>query len=554
MKYKNLKTICVDLLPLLPGGENGGAKIFVLELLQAMAKAAPEINFILLTNSLSHDELAKLDSKNISRLLIQKRVGTGSLNLKMIILYRYIIRYLPLTLRTLLGRIGYKFLIILKRVELENKITLKEVQTDLLFCPFTAPTFFSHNIPTVCTIYDLQFKKYPQFFKKEELVHREAVFFEACQKATALTAISDYSRNSAIKYGNVEPSRIRTILLRLPQRMLKNDENESDILSNFGLKSKRFFFYPANYWEHKNHELLLTAFGMARNMGLPKDFMLVFTGAPNLREIWLKKAVSAMKMDEFVVFGGYLETADFDVLLANCNSMVFPSLYEGFGLPLVEAMVAGVPVICSNNSALIEVASNAAKLFDPRKPLDIAKTMILIASDEQLRAKLTKEGELQAVMYSDSERMCKEYLDVFEFAVETAKLQVKQFELVGIFDDGWVGDYLEIVFPPFSDCITVEIDLFTPNWSPIKENYIISSYEKEISMAVTQVGGTIKWIITLSEKYKKNRLKINIFPTFVPIYYGISDDQRKLSAILKRCLVVCADGESVELFKSVENL
>ena len=552
MKNKNIKTICVDLLPLLPGGDNGGAKIFVLELLQAMAKAAPEINFILLTNSLSHDELAKIDSKNICRLLIQKRVENGSLNLKMITLYQYIISYLPLTLRTLVGLIGYKFLVIFKRIELERKSTLKELQADLLFCPFTAPTFYSPTVPTVCTIYDLQFKKYPQFFKKEELVHRELVFFEACKKATVLTAISDYSRNSVIKYGNVEPSRIRTILLRLPQRMLKNGKNESEILSHFGLKSKRFFFYPANYWEHKNHELLLTAFGMARNMGLPEDFMLVFTGAPNLREIWLKKAVSAMKVDEFVVFGGYLETVDFDVLLANCNSLVFPSLYEGFGLPLVEAMLAGVPVICSNNSALIEVAGNAAKVFDPRKPLDIAKTMISISSDEQLRAKLTKEGELQAVMYSDSERMCKEYLNVFKFAVETEKEHVKQFELVGIFDDGWVVDYLEIVFPPFSDCITIEIDLFTPNWSPIKELTIISSYEKEISMAVTQGGGTSKYLITLSKEYIKNKLEMNISPTFIPTYYGISVDQRKLSAILKRCLVICADGKSVELYKSVE--
>lgn len=405
----------MDLTPVLPGGENGGAKIFVLELLHRLAEMAPQTQFVLLTQAASHAELATMDRPNMRRLMVVGPVVANSLRPRLMSLASRILPHLPVRLRSVVSRLGYKLNTMLKRGG--SGSLLRNMGVDLLFCPFTAPTYFEPGIPTVCTIYDLQFKTYPEFFAAEDVANREHSFIEACRRATALTAISDYSRDAAIAHGGLDPARIRTIHLRMAQRIVTGAEHDKAILGRLGLAPQRYLIYPANFWKHKNHEMLLTAFGMACHGGLATDVKLVCTGAHGKRQQWLVRAARAMNLGDRVFFPGYLPDAELATLMAQCRGVVLPSLYEGFGLPVIEAMAAGVPVACSNTTSLIEVAAEAAIIFDPRVPTQIAEAIRTLVQGDATCAQRIKAGLMRAAEFADTERMAKEYLDLFNFAL-----------------------------------------------------------------------------------------------------------------------------------------
>jgi len=294
---------------------------------------------------------------------------------------------------------------------------LHDMGVDLLFCPFTAPAYFESGIPTVCTIHDLQYKTYPKFFSEEDVAQRDRTFIEASRKATLLAAVSDYSRDSAIAHGDLDPACIRTIYTRLAQRIVPVTGDDMAILDHLKLARQQYLIYPANFWRHKNHEMLLTAFGMACHEGLGADIKLVCTGAPGERQEWIMKAARAMNLGDRIIFPGYIPSAELATLMTNCAGVVFPSLYEGFGMPVIEAMATGVPVACSNRASLPEVAADAAILFDPRVPTQIVQAMISLVENAELRVRLIETGLQRATEFSDSTRMAREYWELFQFAL-----------------------------------------------------------------------------------------------------------------------------------------
>ncbi len=417
---KSLKTIVVDLTPVLPGGENGGAKIFALELVRRLAEMAPQTQFVLLTQAASHEELATLDRPNVRRLMIIGPVVSNLLRPHLRGFAARVLPHLPAKLRSAVSRLGYGLKGALKRSG--SVSLLRDLGANLLFCPFTAPTYFEPGVPTVCTIYDLQYKMYPEFFTVEDdVAHRHSMFIAACRRAAAFAAISDYSRDAAITHGSLDPARIRTIYLRMAHRIAPIVEHDQGVLNRLGLTRWQYLIYPANFWKHKNHEMLLTAFGMACREGLAADVKLVCTGAPGARQEWLMSAARTMSLGDRVLFPGFLPNAELAALMGNCSGMVFPSLYEGFGLPVIEAMAVGVPVACSNVTSLPEVAADAAILFDPRIPTQIAQAMVALLEDETLRSRLIQAGQQRANVFSDTERMAREYWELFEYALNNGK-------------------------------------------------------------------------------------------------------------------------------------
>ena len=190
---RQLRTIVVDLTPVLPGGENGGAKVFVLELLRRLAERAPQTQFVLLTQASAHEELAALDSANVRRVMVLGAGGPPGMRSLATRIFSRVLPHLPGRLRRVAGRLGYVLLTASKRSG--SGTLLRDLDADLLFCPFTAPTYFEPNVPTVCVIYDLQYKTYPDFFAPEDVAHRDRTFTEAARRSTVLVAISDYSRD-----------------------------------------------------------------------------------------------------------------------------------------------------------------------------------------------------------------------------------------------------------------------------------------------------------------------------------------------------------------------
>jgi glycosyltransferase involved in cell wall biosynthesis len=538
-----LQTIVVDLTPVLPGGENGGAKVFVLELLRRLSELAPKTQFVLLTQASAHEELASLDRQNVRRLMV---LDNGNARARPSLAMRVgsrVMRHLPGRARSLLGRMLHSLRASMKRSG--SRSLLRNLNADLLFCPFTAPTYYDAGVKTVSIIYDLQYKTYPQFFPPEHVAHRDRSFVDAVRRSTMLVAISDYSRNVAIVEGRLDPEQIKTIHLQVSQHSLSNADRDDTILQRLSLTPQRYIIYPANFWRHKNHEMLLTAFGIARRNGLMDDVGLVCTGAPSERQQWLAAAARAMGLEDRIVFPGYLASAELLSLITNSAGVVFPSLYEGFGLPVIEAMASGVPVACSNLTSLPEVVGDAALLFDPRNPEQLSEAIISLVHDRDLTARLVKAGEIRAALFSDSKAMAAQFWRMFEQTVErTAK---RSNLLVGVYADGWLGPDAKLEIGPADQRRQLKMDFALPDGIPLK-SVTVRLWEDDRLVSELTVRRGQNGQISIPLKETGAAFSITSSPVFIPSLSGGGPDQRALSAQFLRCEFVTFEGENVVLF------
>jgi glycosyltransferase involved in cell wall biosynthesis/2-polyprenyl-3-methyl-5-hydroxy-6-metoxy-1,4-benzoquinol methylase len=542
-----LRTVAVDLTPLLPGGANGGAKIFVLELLRHLSAIAPQTRFILLTQAGSHEELASLERPNVARRMVVGPAVATAARPPLERVARRVIPLLPGRVRGPILRVAFSAHRALKRGG--SGALLREMGADLLFCPFTAPTYFEPGIPTVCTIYDLQYKSYPEFFAPYEVSQRENTFREATRRATLLAAISDYSREAAIRHGGLDRGRIRTIHLRIQAPDNGAAMHDETVLRRLGLASRRYLLYPANFWKHKNHEMLLTAFGIARRAGgLAEDITLVCTGAPDPRQAWLRHAAREMQLGDRVLLPGFLARDELNALVAHCAGVVFPSLYEGFGLPVIEAMAAGVPVACSNLTSLPEVAADAAILFDPRVPTDIAAAMVALVQDEVARRRLILAGRARAREFADPERMAGEYFELF---LDALGAPVSITQMTGVYEDGWGAASLSLHLAPADADRTLELELAAPSWLPAPKVHVEAIRTDGARHDVLEVTRGTECKLSIPLGRASERLSLRVTPTFVPVELGLGEDSRELSLIVRRATILAADGTLHDLCPDV---
>ena len=274
--------IVVDLTPLLPGGANGGAKPMVLALLRHLPDLAPDWEFIFLTAESSHAELAVFDRENVRRLCIMHNppqdVASSSpqkIHWRSRI-HRLMVRFLPAKAVDIAKRLYY-------RTSLQKKAPqglLAGLHADLLFNPFTAPTYFDPKIPAVSIVYDLQFMAYPQFFSSDELFYRHQHFESTVRLSSHIVTISNFVRQTVLENTNLSPHQVTSLPIGLVKPLLApSEERIQEILSVFGLTKKRFLLYPANFWLHKNHEMLLVAFQRFLKQNPSTNLKLVCTGA-----------------------------------------------------------------------------------------------------------------------------------------------------------------------------------------------------------------------------------------------------------------------------------
>lgn len=401
-------TVAIDLTPMLPGGVNGGAKVFVLQLLRDLARLTPQWTFLLLTNQSAYPELSHLEGKNMHLVVFTARPTANRFRRSLIGLARAVLPNLPASMRAIAGRAGYHVHVLLKRMGASGR--LRTLGVNVLFCPFTAPTFAEPGIPTISVIYDLQHRLYPDFFTDDDLANREWSFRDACRRADTLVTISEFTREQVLETGTPVRGKIGTIILQPGQQLFRSAEMNTAwshrILPD---QNRQYLLYPANYWPHKNHEVLLTAFAIACRDGLPADLLLVCTGADCGRHQYLSSAAQGLGIRDRVVLSGYLSSGELSALFRSARGLIFPSLCEGFGLPVIEAMSLGIPVACSATTALPEVAAGAALLFDPRKPLEVASAIRKLGDNCALRDRLTHAGYRRAREFQGPEAMAKDY-------------------------------------------------------------------------------------------------------------------------------------------------
>ncbi len=411
-----LKKIVVDLTPILPGGANGGAKPLALELIRLLSReVAPQCQYVLFTSQVSHDELAVLDAENVTRLCVnnpqseQKEIQRAAAARGFL---RKLGRLAPRQVREKVARL-YR-----RKVEVVSVTNLlKTLNADLVFCPFTAPFYYQEDIPIVILVHDIQSQYYPEFFTHEELFHLEKHLRQSCAVADRLVCISEFTRQTLLEKMQVYPDQLVTIHNSLINRIDPVEPEQARAhLEKYALNAGEYLFYPANYWAHKNHLMLLTAFNLYRRKNPQSRLKLALTGAPGGRRELLEQAVSQMGLGEWVVMPGFVSKDEFNALARGSRALIFPSLFEGFGMPVVEAMDCGIPVLCANCTSLPEIAGDAALYFDPRKPDDICRAIEELEADPRLGQVLTARGAARAKLFSDRHAWAQAYWKVFREA------------------------------------------------------------------------------------------------------------------------------------------
>jgi glycosyltransferase involved in cell wall biosynthesis len=214
--------------------------------------------------------------------------------------------------------------------------------------------------PAATTVLDLQHEEHPEFFGRAELAYRKVVYGWTIKRSRILITISEHARDGLIERYALDPERVRAIHLAVDHKRFTPD----------GRPRGDYLLYPARPWPHKNHKRLFDAFVQLRREH--ETLRLVLTGEGDFGS-----------PPNGVEVRGRVTTEQLVELYRGAAALVYPSLYEGFGMPVIEAMACGCPVACSNVASLPEVAGAAARLFDPRSVDDIVAAVDEVLSGPQ---------------------------------------------------------------------------------------------------------------------------------------------------------------------------
>ena len=221
------------------------------------------------------------------------------------------------------------------------------------------------------TVHDLQHDFYPQFFSRAELAYRRRVYGWTLKRSRIVIAISEHARETLIERHGLDPERVRTIHHGLDHERFRLEP---------GRPREPFLFYPAGRWRHKNHERLFEAFALLRREH--PELRLVLTGY---------EAKGALP--EGIESRGRVPDDELVELYRSAACLVFPSLYEGFGLPPLEAMACGCPVAVARATSLPEVCGDAAEYFDPESTEDMAAAIARALGGSRVEQGLARAAE-----------------------------------------------------------------------------------------------------------------------------------------------------------------
>lgn len=257
---------------------------------------------------------------------------------------------------------------------------------DLVHYPATVPVPRVRDAPRVVTLLDVQHHELPQMFSALERRLRAWAYDDAARDADLVLTISEHARAGIVERLGVAPDRVIAIALGVDHTVFSPVGPGPP--ADLGLPG-RYVLYPANLWPHKNHARLLDAFAA---LGDP-DLWLVLSGQTYGRERLLAG-------HDRVRHVGHLPNDRLAALYRGATAVVFPSLFEGFGLPPLEAMACGVAVAASDRGALAEVCGAAALMFDPEDGEAMTDAIRRVTSDETLRARLRAAGPAHAARFT----------------------------------------------------------------------------------------------------------------------------------------------------------
>ncbi|MBJ7505448.1 MAG: glycosyltransferase family 4 protein [Ilumatobacteraceae bacterium] len=218
--------------------------------------------------------------------------------------------------------------------------------------------------PVVLTIHDLQYLDYPQYFTRTKLRYLAARLPASVQRARHIAVPSHYVKQTVVERLGVAPERVSVVRHGIEATLGQTRTSERELRERFGVGAAHVLVYPAITHPHKNHAFLVDLLaGPLRQL----DVQVVLAGGVGRAHDSLQRCISENQLADRIKLVGRLDDRDRDGLLSMATALVFPSSYEGFGAPIIEAMALGAPVIAANSTALPEVVGDAGHAL----PLDL---------------------------------------------------------------------------------------------------------------------------------------------------------------------------------------
>jgi len=344
--------IGVNALYLIPGGV-GGTEIYLRELLRALAEVDARNQYFVFTNRETGPDLVP-QQPNFQEMPQRVRA-----------------RFRP-------ARIVWEQTVLpLAAVRLGLDALLNPGFTAPVYCPCAAVTVF----------HDMQHKRHPEHFRWFDLPFWRALLFASAHGATLLLADSEATRADVLRYYRLPAGKVRVVRLGVDPVF-------------FGLRRapEKLLLTVSTLHPHKGLEALLRAFAQFHR-ALP-GFRLTIAGLRGFHAAALERLREDLGLSRAVEFTGWIPRAQLYDLYARAWAFLYPSMFEGFGMPVVEALAAGIPTGCSNIEPLCAVAGEAALRFEPGNVEDLYSAMVRLAADEPLRARLAMEGPQRAAAFS----------------------------------------------------------------------------------------------------------------------------------------------------------
>jgi len=287
----------------------------------------------------------------------------------------------------------------LVRIPVSLPLEIGRRPVDVLHLQYNLPPFLP-RCARVLAVHDISYEHFPECFRLRERLRNKIWVRASARRAETVIAISEYAKRDLVQTYGIDPERVVVTLLaadpefRPPERRTETQE----VRRRYEIDGP-YLLYVGNIQPRKNLKRLIQAYGQLLAAG-ETQHRLVIVG----QKAWLYSDVfeeaRRAGLSEQITFTGYVPQEDLRHLYAGAGAFVFPSLFEGFGLPVLEAMACGAPVITSRTSSLPEVAGDAALYIDPYRVEELAGALRRLTHDDALRARLSAAGLEQAARFS----------------------------------------------------------------------------------------------------------------------------------------------------------
>lgn len=267
---------------------------------------------------------------------------------------------------------------------------LKRLKADVFFSP-DGQCSLTTRVPQCIAVHDLGFLHFPGSYKKSHQSYLRHFAPKFIRKAKTVLTVSNFSKKDIIQHYQTPEEKIRVVY-----NGVKDIFQPLDYLSQQTVKDQytggtEFFLYAGAIHPRKNLVNLLKAFSIFKRR-LQSSFKLVLAGRLAWKNDEFLELIKTYKYKDDVLLTGYLEEAELAKLMASAYAFVYPSLFEGFGVPVMEAMKCRVPVLTSKNSSMEEITEGAALYFDPQNVAEMAEKLMRIYKDEDGRKELIEKG------------------------------------------------------------------------------------------------------------------------------------------------------------------